>query len=47
LRIRRELVFSPLVVFRGVSIALVAMCFPALGEDALLAPRKLCPGLPG
>src|SRR6478672_2692785 len=32
LRIRRELVFSPLVVLRGASIALVAMCFPALCE---------------
>src|SRR6478672_8408457 len=30
LRIRRELVLSPLVVLRGASIALVAMCFPAL-----------------
>src|SRR5688572_20506806 len=30
LRIRRELVLSPLVVGRGASIALVAMCFPAL-----------------
>jgi len=30
LRMRRELVLSPLVVFRGASIALVAIVFPAL-----------------
>src|SRR3954451_17902013 len=33
-RIRRELVLSQLVVLRGASIALVAMCFPALREGA-------------
>src|SRR6478672_5758678 len=33
LRMRRELVLSPLVVFRGASIALVAICFPALCEE--------------
>src|SRR5947209_19712156 len=32
LRMRRELVLSPLVVLRGASIALVAMCFPALSR---------------
>src|SRR5881392_3213731 len=40
LRIRRELVFSPLVVLRVESIALVAMCFPALCEDARKRPRQ-------
>src|SRR3954454_12783264 len=41
LRIRRELVLSPLVVLRGASIALVAMCFPALCEGAREAPREV------
>src|SRR6476661_3129515 len=44
LRIRRELVLSPLVVLRGASIALVAMCFPALCGDARRAPRQLYSG---
>src|SRR6478672_10282949 len=49
LRIRRELVFRPLVVLRGASIALVAICFPALCESARSgAPRNCFPGmLPG
>src|SRR4249919_3640305 len=39
LRMRRELVLSPLVVLRGTSIALVAMCFPALcGTRAVAHP---------
>src|SRR5215212_753358 len=41
LRIRRELVLSPLVDLRGASIALVAMCFPALREDARKRPAEL------
>src|SRR5437868_12236608 len=40
LRMRRELVLRPLVVFRGASIALVAMCFPALRGDAQKRPAK-------
>src|SRR3954471_5164873 len=44
-RIRRELVLSPLVVLRGASIALVAMCFPALGGRARMRPAELA-GLP-
>src|SRR5439155_8764967 len=47
LRIRRELVLSPLVVLRGVSIALVAMCFPALCEARVCAPREVPRRLPG
>jgi hypothetical protein len=48
LRIRRELVFSPLVVFRGASIALVAMCFPALSRRRMgRAPALSFPALPG
>src|SRR4029078_3166282 len=43
LRIRRELVLSPLVVLRGASIALVAMCFPALGGDARKTPPLVFP----
>src|SRR3954462_15287121 len=52
LRIRRELVLSPLVVLRGASIALVAMCFPALGGDARKRPAEsagvpaICGALP-
>jgi hypothetical protein len=34
LRMRRELVLRPLVVLRGAVIALLAMCFPALGGRA-------------
>src|SRR3982750_4465215 len=45
LRMRRELVLSPLVVLRGASIALVAMCFPALGGRARMRPAELA-GLP-
>src|SRR4051794_30805692 len=44
LRIRRELVFSPLVVLRGASIALVAMCFPALCGGAHGDPASLPAG---
>src|SRR6476661_5408446 len=44
LRMRRELVFSPLVVLRGASIALVAMCFPALCDGAQRRPARF-PGL--
>src|SRR5262245_40369974 len=47
LRMRRELVLSPLVVFRGASIALVAMCFPALRGDALVPPRNCFPAVAG
>src|SRR5438270_1549099 len=43
LRIRRELVLSPLVVLRGASIALVAMCFPALSRRRAEAPPLVCP----
>src|SRR5689334_3632264 len=52
LRMRRELVLSPLVVLRGPSIALVAMCFPALGGDARKRPAEragvpaMCGALP-
>src|SRR6476469_1772424 len=42
LRMRRELVFSPLVVLRGASIALVAMCFPALRGARLKGALRLC-----
>src|SRR5690349_18502146 len=38
LRIRRELVVSPLVVLRVASIALVAIVFPALRENAGAPP---------
>src|SRR6476646_4783612 len=44
LRIRRELVLSPLVVFRGASIALVAMCFPALCGRAETLPLSFPAG---
>src|SRR5918997_1770845 len=44
LRIRRCLDFAPLEVFFGASIALVAMCFPALGGDARQRPAN-SPGL--
>src|SRR4051812_45150109 len=45
LRIRRELVLSPLVVLRGASIALVAMCFPALREaHARARSAEMSPG---
>src|SRR5690349_4043332 len=52
LRMRRELVLSPLVVLRGASIALVAMCFPALRGDARKRPAEsagvpaICGALP-
>ena len=39
LRIRRCFVVDA-VVLRGASIALVAMCFPALCEAQVLAPRS-------
>src|ERR1043165_9761478 len=38
LRMRRCFVLAPEEVLRGASIALVAMCFPALCEDAWEAP---------
>src|SRR6185437_5138334 len=41
LRMRRCLVLVPLDLLRGASIALVAMCFPALCEDAWDAPPQL------
>src|SRR3954470_11659683 len=43
LRIRRCLVLSPLEVLRGASIALVAMCFPALCVDAQKRPAEFIP----
>src|SRR3982751_422904 len=43
LRMRRELVLSPLVVLRGASIALVAICFPALCEARAVAAPQLLP----
>src|SRR3954470_8942558 len=52
LRMRRELVLSPLVVLRGASISLVAMCFPALRGDARKRPAEragvpaMCGALP-
>src|SRR6185369_3987044 len=47
LRMRRCLFFAPTEVFRGASIALVAMCFPALRGDALVAPRNCFPASAG
>src|SRR5258708_15698205 len=44
LRMRRCLVVFPLEVLRGASIALVAICFPALCEDAQRRPRNCFPG---
>src|SRR5258708_9652132 len=40
LRMRRELVLRPLVVLRGAVIALLAMCFPALGGRASERPAE-------
>src|SRR5919112_3564446 len=40
LRMRRCFVWSPPEVLRGASIALVAICFPALCEDAWKRPAK-------
>src|SRR6476661_8608750 len=42
LRIRRCFVLAPPEVLRGASIALVAMCFPALGGAHESAPRESC-----
>src|SRR4249919_2014353 len=48
LRIRRELVLSPLVVLRRASIALVAICFPALrGTHASARSANCCPAWAG
>jgi len=41
------LFFAPLVVRRGASIALVAMCFPALRGVARRRSRKCSPALAG
>src|SRR6185369_5022777 len=42
-RIRRCLFLAPLEVLRGASIALVAMCFPALCGDARKRPAEFIP----
>src|SRR5690349_249904 len=47
LRIRRCFVLAPPVVLRGASIALVAMCFPALCGTRAVAPRDCSPALAG
>src|SRR5881628_3608557 len=41
LRMRRCFVLAPLDVLRGASIALLAICFPALCEDAWKRPARL------
>src|SRR5574338_1731470 len=46
LRIRRCFVLAPLEVFRGASIALVAMCFPALCGTRQEAPPLILSGNP-